>query len=90
MTAKMLNDAPVLDQLNGIPDGWKKMLAMVVWKMARQKGVTITTRDMQQFSDEGVVLLTHGHYDAFEFRIVTPEDAERIAAHHKATQEGRA
>ena len=86
MTAYRLNDAPVLDQLEG---QWQKMLAFVVWKLA-PRGVEITAADIERFAAEGGIFLTHGHRDSFEFKIVTPAEAAVLAAHESATNRGTA
>lgn len=86
MTVKKLNDAPVLDQIESI--GYMKFMALLVHKLA-PNGVTITADDIAKFPPGGV-LLSHGHYDGFEFRIVTQEEAERIAEHAATTNRSRA
>jgi len=85
MSATELNDAPVLDQLR---DHWQSICALIVWKLAKD-GVKITHQDMEQFAKEDLVLLSHGHYDSFEFKMITKEKAELIAA-HELTQRGHA
>lgn len=86
MTIVKHNDAPAVEQTL---ENAQKLLAMVVWKLAPQ-GVRITVDDMERFAAEGGVFLTHGHRDSFEFKIVTPEEAERIKSHEAATNEGHA
>lgn len=86
MTVTKLNDAPVLDQIEEL--GYMKFMALLVHKLA-PNGVTITAEDIARFPPNGV-LFSHGHHDGFEFRIVTQEAAERIAAHHAANNRGRA
>lgn len=81
MTVHKLNDAPVVDQ---VESNAVKFLALLVWKLA-PKGVTITMADIAKFSAEGGVLFSHGHPTSFDFRIVTPEEAARLAQHHKDT-----
>lgn len=86
MTVKILNpDAGVFDQVDG---QWMKLLAMVVWKLA-PNGVEITVADMASFPPDGT-LVTHGHRDSFEFKIVNEEQAKLLAAHDEATNRGRA
>lgn len=86
MTVKILNrDAAVFDQVDG---QWMKLLAIVVWKLA-PKGVEITTADFESFPPNGT-LLTHGHRESIEFKIVTEDEARRIAAHDAATNRGTA
>lgn len=56
----------------------------------------ITAGDFKAFQDESdkaeggqLCLLTHGHKDSFEFKIVSQADADRIAAYERQ-QSGRA
>ena len=90
MSVTLVNpDSVVLAQVAGY---WEKLFAMLVFKLA-PTGVTLTLKDMEHFriaSESGnAVLLTHGHYDSIEFKIVTQADAERLAA-HDAAQKGSA
>lgn len=90
MPVEVINpDSAVLSQVG---EYWQKLAAMLVWKLAR-KGVKISVKDMDAFQREyeagGGVLLTHGHHDSIEFKIVTRAEAERIAA-YDATQRGTA
>ncbi len=84
MTVYKLNDAPVLGQLDG---NYMKFLALVVWKLA-PSGVRITVADIKKLGAEGGVLFAHGHYDSFEFKIVSPAAAQRLAAYETATNRG--
>lgn len=77
-------DSPMLQQLDG---HWQRLAAVLVWKLAKD-GVTLTLDDLAQFPQD-MVLLTHGHKDSIEYKLVTREAAERIAAHDRA-QRGRA
>jgi hypothetical protein len=86
MTIERMDDAPVLDQIDEI--GWQKFLALIVFKLA-PNGVTLTSEDVEQFAREDKVLFSHGLGDRFEFKMVTREEAERIAA-HEAGRRGRA
>lgn len=87
MTVNIVNpDNAALQQAEG---NWMKFCALIVWKLA-PKGVHITSADMDRFAAEGGLLLTHGHRDSFEFKIVTPVEAVRLAEHDAATQRGRA
>lgn len=86
MTVNKLNDAPVLDQIESI--GYMKFMALLVHKLA-PNGVTITVEDIARFPPDGV-LFAHGHRDSFDFKIVTQEQADRLAAHEAATNRGRA
>ena len=83
-------DSVILQQVDG---HWQKLAALIVWKCIGRGTVTITVEDMQRLDDEfapGVpVLLTHGHADSIEFRIVDEAAAKRLAEHDR-TLRGRA
>ncbi len=81
MTTNVMNpDAAILQQLEG---HWQKICALLVWKLARQ-GVTLTHAEIEACTKEGeLVLLTHGHYDSIEFKLVTPKEAQRIVEHER-------
>ncbi len=81
-----LNDAAVLDQVR---EHWQSVAALLVWKLA-PNGVLLTADDFVQFMAQDKVLLTHGHRESFELRIVTHAEAQLIAAHDRATNRGRA
>lgn len=83
-----LNDAPVLDQLR---DHWQKVCGMLLWKMgARGKPIVITKKDLEEIAGSPpMVIFTHGRSDALEFKLVTIEEARRIAEYQK-TLSGRA
>ena len=78
MTVNVMNpDAAILQQLDG---QWQKICALLVWKLARQ-GVTLTHKEIDECTAEGeLILLAQGHYDRFEFKLVTPEQAAVIMA----------
>lgn len=90
MNVKVVNPgAVVLDQ---IQEHYQKLLAMVVWKLA-PGGVTLSLADIERFAHAteagDAVLLTHGHFDSIEFKIVDAASAQRLAD-HDAKQRGRA
>lgn len=86
MTVNVINpDAAILQQ---VQEHWQKLAALIVWKLA-PTGVTLTFEDISSFPPDRV-LLTHGHRDSIEFKIVSQADAERLAAHDRATNRGRA
>lgn len=73
-------DSTMLRQSEG---HWQKYLCLVLWKLARE-GVTITLDDMVGFANQDKnVLLTYGHIDSIEFKLVTRAEAERVAAYDK-------
>ena len=86
MNVEKLNDAPVLDQIESI--GYMKFMALLVHKLA-PNGVKITVEDIARFPPNGV-LFAHGHRDSFDFKIVTQEQADKLAAHEAATNRSRA
>ena len=91
MTTRRLNDAPVLDQVEPY---WQKLAALILWKLKGVERVEITYEDMKRMEAEfagagGAIIFVHGMYDRFAFKIVTPEEAERIAK-HETTQRGNA
>lgn len=81
-------DSTVLAQVDGY---WQKLFAMLLWKLKGTERVRVTAADIEAmataFAPEGPVVFTHGHFDSFDFQLVTREAAERIAA-HDATQRG--
>lgn len=86
MSANDLNpDSAILQQLDG---QWQKIAAVLVWKLARN-GVTLTVGDFASFPKDHA-LYTHGHRDSIDFKLVTMADAERLAAHDRSTNRGRA
>lgn len=82
-------ESVVLRQLDGY---WQKIAALLVWKLASE-GVVIKATEMAEFHDLSAagdaILLTHGHKDSIEFKIVDAEAAKRIAE-HDAGQSGSA
>lgn len=76
----MSERAPVLDQLEG---QWEKVCAALVWKYCGGKKALLTSKDFTNFAKfmETHQLLTWGHYDSFEFLLVTPERAKEITQH---------
>ena len=86
MSARVINpDSTIMQQSEG---HWQKYLMLVISKLA-PAGVTITIRDMEKLAGEERVLLTHGHIDSIEFKLVTRAEADRIVAYDK-TQKGTA
>lgn len=76
---------PDNESLRQLREYWQKITAMLVWKLAPD-GVTITAADMVAFQQDGRFLLAHGHHDSFEFRMVTREEGDRLAAEYAASQ----
>ncbi len=90
-------DAAIFRQLAQDPDSFQKLLIMVVWKIQRSivkpSFIRLTLADIQQFSEEvasgKAVLLTHAHVDSIDLKMVTMEEAKRLAE-WDAKQKGRA
>lgn len=77
-------ESAVLQQLEG---HWRQVAALVLWKCVGRAAVVITAADMQrleaEFSPGMPVLLTHGHADSLEFRIVDEATAQRLAEYDR-------
>ncbi|MFY9327816.1 MAG: hypothetical protein WAO76_07335 [Georgfuchsia sp.] len=88
MTVTKLNDAEILQQLDG---QWQKMAMLLLWKLAGRKMVTLTHMEIKAFNDEfspGIpVMFTHGHSDSIDFQVID-EAAARVIAGHNATMQG--
>lgn len=71
--AKLLMDQPA------------KFLALMLYKLKKTESVFITVDDMlayeNAFPGEMAYLMTHGHSDSIEFRIVSESSAHRLAQH---------
>ena len=83
MTINKLNDAPILDQLDG---QWQKMFVFLLYKFAKTEKIKITAQDMMECNEVypgGPVLFTHGHSDSVEVQIIDQEAAARIAEYQK-------
>lgn len=83
MTAIKTNPESVV--LSQMDEQWCKFLTFIVWKYHNNdNGVVITLADMQRyqadFESGNAFLLTHGHHDSIEFKIVTKQRAEELAA----------
>lgn len=86
MSIEIINpESAVLTQ---VQEHWMKIAALLVWKLA-PNGVVLTDKDIASFPLDRA-LLTWGHKDSFEFRLVTQQEAERLAAHDAATNRGTA
>lgn len=91
MTVERLNDAPVLDQING---QYEKFLLAVIRKY-KPNGVVITQGDIQLLireadSGDPFVLFAHGHKDSIEFKAIRLSAARRIRDHEATTGKGNA
>lgn len=82
---QLMNRAPIIDQLEG---QWEKIVAALVFKLAKD-GVVLTMKDFEECTNSGRALLSHGHFDSIEFKMVTREEAKRLAE-FDATKTGHA
>lgn len=74
-----LNDAPILDQMDG---HWQKMMTLVLLKLlGKDKPVKITLQDILAANDGDTVLFTHGMVDGVELSVVTAQKARELAAY---------
>lgn len=70
----------IFQQLDG---EWQKLCAAIIYKLSRNAAVVITLRDLEELAEfmQTHQMLTWGHSDSIEFRLVTPERARELAAH---------
>ena len=76
---KMNPESEIIQQMEG---QWQKLLMVIAWKAGRE-GITIGDNDIigciAAFEAEGgPVLLTHGHKDSIQLRVVSRKEAEEI------------
>lgn len=79
-----LNDAPILDQTEGMRD---KILLIALWKLNRGQIVKVSTQDIIDFNaafNDQAVMFMHGHVDSIEVGVITMERAKELAAHQAA------
>jgi hypothetical protein len=71
----------VLDQLQ---DHWQKIAMFLLWKFKRMEKVTLTSREIQEFTEffePGVpTLVTTGEETSLSFQILTAEKAGELVA----------
>jgi hypothetical protein len=79
-----LNDAPILEQTEGMRD---RILMAALWKLNGGQVVKVTAQDLERyiaaFKGEPILFM-HGHVDSIEVGIVTLERAKELAAHQAA------
>ncbi len=56
---------------------WEKLGVVLLWKLARDKGVELTQADRAAVPGH-LMLLAHGHAEDIEYRFVPREEGERI------------
>lgn len=91
MSNNVINpDSAMMQQAEG---QWQKFAALMTAKYLKDTGkasLYITLDDMKEFElTEANVLLTHGHHDSIEFKMVTHSEAMRLAQ-YDAQRGGRA
>jgi hypothetical protein len=89
MTLERLNDAPILDQLEG---HWQKISALLMQRFSKRGEVVVITADeIGKLNDDwpdGAILLVGGHVDSITLKLVTPAEAQRAIEYDK-TMQGR-
>ena len=75
---------------------WQKYLALVIFKLTvitkinPMKSVVVSAKEMERFDKyHAQCLLTHGHHDSIEFKLVDEVTAKRLAE-YDATRAGKA
>ena len=82
MTVKRLNEAPILDQVEG---HYEKFLLLLLHKF-HPDGITVSLEDVvglvkETTAADPLVLFTHGHKESIDFKAMRASDAQRIAKH---------
>ena len=72
-----------VEELQG---SWEKLFCILAWRMCRD-GLKITLADLAALPMDRILLI-EGHSDTIEFRWVTAEQAQAIAA-EQAEREGK-
>ena len=72
---------------------WQKLFTLLLWKLA-PAGVTITLADILEFERQQKIrermLLTYGHRESFEFKLVTVAEGNRLAEYDAQVNRGKA
>lgn len=82
-------ESTIMQQTEGY---WQNLAALLMFKLSKTEEVKITSDDILEMQQSGLALLTHGHQDSIGFKLVTHEEAARLAqfdAEHRASYEGR-
>lgn len=81
-------ESTIMKQTEGY---WQNLAALLLYKLSKTEEVKIFSDDIIQFQQSGLALLTHGHHDSIGFKLVTHEEAARLAqydAERRASYEG--
>ena len=81
-------ESTIMQQTEGY---WQNLAALLLYKLSKTEEVKIFSDDIVQFQQSGLALLTHGHRDSISFKLVTHEEAVRLAqydAERRASYEG--
>jgi hypothetical protein len=72
--------ALILQQLDG---QWEKIACALIFKLSRNAPVVISHSDLERLGEfmKSRQLLTWGHHDSIELRLVTPERGAEIVKH---------
>lgn len=74
-------DSIMLRQSDGM---WQRYLALVLHKLAPEGIIIVESDILALMETERNVVLVHGHCDSFTFKMVTAEEANRLAAHDQS------
>ena len=72
----MNHESTIMQQTEGY---WQNLAALLLYKLSKTEEVKIFSDDIIQFKQSGLALLTHGHHDSVGFKLVTHEEAARLA-----------
>lgn len=82
-------ESTIMQQTEGY---WQNIAALLLYKLSKTEEVKIFSDDIVQFQQSGLALLTNGHHDSIGFKLVTHEEAVRLAqydAERRASYEGK-
>ena len=76
-------------------NGIEKLFAMVLWKLQKDKAVSLTEQDIKDFmaaheveSGKEPQLVMHGTEDGLRFQVLSQERAAKFVEEYKATNRG--
>lgn len=73
----------------------EKLFAMVLWKLQKDKAVSLTEQDIKRFTTEfevdkgkGPQLIMHGTEDGLRFQVLSQDRAAKFVEEYKAANRG--
>ena len=69
----------------------EKLFAMVLWKLQKDKAVSLTEQDLKDFMaahETELQLLVHGSEDGLRFQVLPQERAAKFIEEYKAAKRG--